>query len=112
MRTNQSGIDAVGIERIITDFIETSPKNTLGNKDNDKAFERPLVGFSSGDDPFYEAFKEHVGPFHLTPLEIFALTFRDAEFKPEELTVISWILPHNPLTKIDNRKETDYPSER
>jgi epoxyqueuosine reductase QueG len=32
--------------------------------------------------------------------------------KPEELTVISWILPQTEATKADNRKENFYPSER
>ena len=32
--------------------------------------------------------------------------------KPEELTVISWILPQTKATKADNRKESFYPSER
>jgi len=39
------------------------------------------VGFSSGDDPIFEAYKEHVGPFHLTPLEIFTQTFPDTDVK-------------------------------
>lgn len=112
MNLDQSGIDAAGAEKIIIDFIGNSPKNTLENEDNDPAFETPLIGFSRGNDPLYEAFKQHVGPFHLTPLELFTLTFRDADVNPEELSVISWILPHNPLTRIDNRKKTDYPSER
>ncbi len=105
--------DARGsIEAIIKDFIDHSPENTLKNRDNDRAFETPLVGFSRGDDPLYEAYKDHVGPFHLTPREIFALTFRHWDVKPEEFTVISWILPHTKATKADNRKQTFYPSER
>jgi epoxyqueuosine reductase len=97
---------------IIKDFIDHSPENTLQNRDNDKAFETPLVGFSRGDDPLYDTYKDHVGPFYLTPWEIFALTFRDFSVKPGDLTVISWILPQTKATKADNRKETFYPSER
>lgn len=105
--------DARGwIEAIIKDFIDHSPENTLKNRDNDKAFETPLVGFSRGDDPLYEAYKDHVGPFSLTPREIFALTSHDYGVKAKELTVISWILPHTKATKADNRKQTFYPSER
>lgn len=109
---NQSVGSSVWIEAIIKAFIHHSPENTLRNNDNDKAFEPPLVGFSKGDDPLYEAYKDHVGPFHLTPREIFVLTFRDFSVKPEELTVISWILPQTRATKSDNRKEKFYPSER
>ncbi len=108
----QSAENGVWIEKTVKDFIETSPKNTLKNQNNDKAFELPLVGFSRGDDPLYEAYKDHVGPFYLTPWEIFVVTFRDFSIKFEELTVISWILPHNNITKVDNRKEGFYPSER
>jgi ferredoxin len=100
------------IETIIKDFIDHSPENTLKNEHNDKAFETPLVGFSRGDEPLYKAYKDHVGPFSLTPWEIFALTFRVLDLKPEELTVISWILPHAEATKADNRKQEFYPSER
>lgn len=112
MHINKYAENAIWIEKTIKDFIRTSPKNTLKNKNNDKAFEMPLVGFSRGDDPLYEAYKDHVGPFYLTPLEIFVVTFRDFSIKPDELTVISWILPHINATKVDNRKEGFYPAER
>ncbi len=112
MKKDSSKENAAWIERTIEDFIETSPLNTLQNKNDDKAFEMPLVGFSRGDDPLYESYKEHVGPFYLTPLELFIVTFKDFSIKPEELTVISWILPHNKATKVDNRKENVYPAER
>ena len=112
MYINQYETNAKWLENLVKDFIETSPENTLKNPNNDRAFEMPLVGFSRGDDPLYEAYKDHVGPFYLTPWEIFAVSFRDFHIKPEELTVISWILPHNHNTKVDNRKETFYPAER
>ena len=100
------------IEQIIKDFIEKSPENTLQNKANDRAFDAPLVGFSSGADPIYETYREVVGPFHWTPLQIFTQTFGDLSVTPEELTVISWILPQTGATKADNRKQTTYPAER
>ncbi|MBW2562224.1 MAG: epoxyqueuosine reductase [Deltaproteobacteria bacterium] len=112
MHRDPSAENARWIEKVITDFIQTSPRNTLKNENDDKAWETPLVGFSRGDDPLYEAFKEHVGPFHLTPLELFAATFKDSGIQAEELTIISWILPHNTATKIDNQKEDCYPAER
>ena len=100
------------IESVILDFIERSPKNTLQNQAQDKAFENPLVGFSRGDDPIFETFKEHVGPFHWTPSEIFSLTFPETTFRPGELTVISYLLSQTKETKADNRKEKLYPSDR
>ncbi len=104
--------DSHWIEAVIRGFIDHSPENTLGNEAGDKAFETPLVGFSRGDDQIYEACKDHVGPFYLTPWEAFAANFFDLSVKPEELTVISWILPHNAKTKADNQKETRVPAER
>ena len=109
---NHSFEASIWIKNFIKDFIETSDENTLKNQNSDKAFETPLVGFSRGDDPLYEAYKDHIGPFYMTPLEIFAVTFRDLSVKPDELTVINWILPHAKATKTDNQKEKFYPSER
>ena len=103
---------AAWIKTVIQEFIENSPENTLKNQENDKAFENPLVGFSSGDDPLYDSFKEYVGPFHWTPYEIFTRTFPTLRVDPDELTVISWILPQTEVTKKDNREQTVYPSER
>lgn len=100
------------IETVIKDFINKSPENTLKNSENEKAWEDPLVGFSSGDDPLYQEYKEFVGPFHWTPLEIFGNKFPGIEVQGEDLTVISWVLPHTKATKADNGKETFYPSER
>jgi len=100
------------IETLIKDFINRSPKNTLKNRANEKAWEDPLVGFSNGDDLLYQEYKEYVGPFHRPPLEIFINTFPEQEIQAENLTVISWVLPQTEVTKSDNRKETTYPSER
>ena len=97
---------------VIKDFIETSAENTLQNDENDKAFDTPLIGFSSGADPIFEDFKDHVGPFYMTPWEVFTITFRGTSAKSEDLTVISWVLPHIKATKEDNRKESYYPAER
>jgi epoxyqueuosine reductase len=103
---------AAWIGKIIEDFIEQSPQNTLQNKTNDKAFDTPLVGFSQGDDPIYRTYKDVVGPFHWTPMEIFTRTFEGMAVKPQELTVISWVLPQTSATKADNRKKSTYPAER
>jgi epoxyqueuosine reductase len=100
------------IKDIIEDFISGSPENNLQNQAKDKAFEDPLVGFSRGDDPLFEAYKNHVGPFHWTPWEIFNLTFPMLNVEPDALTVISWVLPQTKVTKADNRNEHFYPSER
>jgi epoxyqueuosine reductase QueG len=103
---------AAWIQTVIQEFIERSPENTLKNQGNDKAFENSLVGFSSGDDPLYESYKEYIGPFHWTPHEIFTQSFPSLSVNPDELAVISWVLPKTEATKKDNREQTVYPSER
>ena len=94
------------IENVIADFISNTKENTLQNKENDKAWTEPLVGFSNGADPIFEAYKEHVGPFHFTPHELFSQTYPDKKVEPKQLTVISYILPQTEATKADNQKET------
>src|SRR5208337_5461457 len=103
---------SVWLETTIKEFCLDSPDNSLENKENDRAWGEPLVGFSNGGDPLYETIKEDVGSFYLTPIEVFKKSFPDIKASADELTVISWILPQTQATKADNRKETQYPSER
>jgi epoxyqueuosine reductase len=100
------------VSSLIKEFTATSSLNSLKNAANDRAWDEPLVGFSSGRDPLYDLYKEKVGPFHWTPLEIFQQTFPGTPAKAEELTVISWILPQTELVKADLRRETKNPAER
>jgi epoxyqueuosine reductase len=99
------------IRETIERFMD-SPVNTLANTANDKAFDRPLVGFARGDDPIFEQLKTDIGAFYMTPLEAFETAYPGSGVKPEELTVISWILPQTAQTKTSNRKQDRYPSER
>src|SRR5512136_1092453 len=68
------------LQTLITTLIQAfcrSPQNSLQDEAGEAAWAEPLVGFSSGDDAVYQDFKRHVGAFHWTPQEIFALTFPD-----------------------------------
>jgi epoxyqueuosine reductase len=103
---------ALWMDSIIKNFLDQPSENSLWPDKPEKTWGDPIIGFSQGNDPLYEAFKEHVCTMHWTPAEIFNLTFPDRPAKAEELTVISWVLPKSPATKADNRKETVYPSER
>lgn len=76
------------------------------------AFGTPLVGFAAGNDPLWLRYKEVVGKFHWTPHEAFNLAYPDQPAVPDELTVVSWILPQTAPTKQDNRKEKKFPAER
>ncbi|MBI4965530.1 MAG: epoxyqueuosine reductase [Desulfomonile tiedjei] len=97
---------------IIEEFVETSPENSLKMEPDEKAWDEVLVSFSSGADPLFEDYKHLVGDFHWKPVEIFSLAFPDTVVRPEDLTVISWVLPQREATKADNRKETLYPARR
>jgi epoxyqueuosine reductase QueG len=83
---------------------------------DEPAWAEPLVAFASGTDPLWDAYKEYVGPFHYTPLELFSQTFPgvsvEASVEASELTVISWVLPQTEATKADNRAQKIYPAER
>lgn len=99
------------LRSVIRDYCR-GPENTLRNKSDDRAWEKPLIGFSQGDDPLYEEYKTYVGPFHWTPWEIFSQTFCATQVTPQDLSVIVWILPQTRSTKLDNRKQSTYPAER
>lgn len=111
-QTPRHGDKGAWINKLIRDFIVNSPLNTLKNSKNERAFEEPLVGFSRGDDSIYESYKEYVGPFHWTPLEIFHLSYPDVPVEPDQLSVISWVLPHTTATKVEHREAKKLPTER
>ena len=102
---------ALWLEKIIRDFIH-SPENTLKNEKNEKAWADPLIGYSRGDDPIFERYKQDIGSFYWTPMEAFHQAFPGKKAVAGQLTVISWVLPQTELTKADNRAETEYPAER
>ena len=102
----------IWLSDIITEFVKNSPDNSLRMEPDEKAWDEVLVGFSSGADPLYEAYKDLVWELHWTPLEAFSVQFPEVSVTPDDLMVISWILPQREATKADNRKETFYPSRR
>jgi len=93
-------------------FCRNSPENSLQNAAQDRAFDEPLVGFSSGADPLYESLQKDIGAPLMTPAEIFRRSFPGTGATAEELTVISWVLPHIPATIADNADRRFLPSER
>jgi len=100
------------LREMIAEFVQDSPENSLKMEPDEKAWDDVLVGFSSGADPLYEAYKDLVGESHWTPLEAFSLKYPGVDFNPADLAVISWVLPQREATKADQRKETFYPSRR
>lgn len=112
MRAAKESMSVSEIVSIIRSFVESSPANSLKNSEKEKVWAEPLIGFSRGDDSLYQQYKEVIGSFHWTPLEIFKLAFPDIPIEPEELSIISWILPHTEAIKADLRKNARNPSEK
>jgi len=108
---NNISVSRNWIEGLIRDFIDRSPDNTMGNRDGDPAWDHALVGFASGEDQIWQQYKEYVGAFHWTPWEVFNQHRPDEPARPEELTVISWILPQREMVRKANRRARKYPSE-
>jgi epoxyqueuosine reductase len=96
--------------KLVGDYI-ASPNNSF-NDIGEPAWEAPLVGFSSGADPLYPFYKQDIGSFYVQPVEFFKAAHPSVDVKPEELSVISWVLPQTKATKYDHRKEKLIPSER
>ena len=88
------------------------PANSMRKWGGEPAWAEPLVGYSSGADPLYQFYKRDIGAFYLSPLELMSHAYPGMEFKPEGLTVVSWVLPQTEATKRDHREETHFPSER
>ena len=103
---------AAWMEGVIRTFIDESPENSMRNEADEKAWGTPAVGFSSGADPLYPFYKEDIGGFFLTPVEWFKSAYPEMKAKPDELTVISWILPQTEATKVEHRLRKKWPNER
>ncbi len=73
-------------------------------------FEEPLVGLAPARDPLFEAYKGIIGPFHLTPAELFDAAFGRGSLS--QGTVICWVLPVAGETRRANRGEDRLPSAR
>ena len=106
-----AGISGEWVRDLIRNFIATSPQNTMKNESQDAAWDSALVGFASGADPIWQQFKEYVGPFHWTPWEVFSQYCPGVSAAPDDLTVISWVLPQREAVRRANRRTRKYPSE-
>ncbi len=100
------------ITGIIEDYVNESGENCLGLPSGEKAFDSPLVGFSSGADPLYTEYVRHIGRFYLRPIDFFSHSFSGTDFTSSDLTVISWIIPSTEKTREEQARQKKYPSER
>ncbi len=100
------------IETLIRNFIAGSPGNTMEDGSREPAWDDVLVGFASGADPIWQQYKEYIGAFHWTPWEVFTQHCPRETATPNELTVISWVLPQREPVRDSNRRTRKYPSEK
>jgi epoxyqueuosine reductase QueG len=99
------------LRREVARFLDEDSRNRMGAAWGDeRMWVTPLLGTAQGNDPLFETFKDKVNERHWLPAEAFAAGGYKAA--PEELSVVSWILPHNPSTKKDNASRTELTSER
>jgi len=109
----KSTVDGAWITAVIEEIVATSAENTLNLPTGEKAFDAPLVGFSSGADPLFEQYVAHIGDYYLTPLDIFNKSFpREKTVDPGDLTVISWVLTSSSRTRNDQAAAVRRPCER
>jgi epoxyqueuosine reductase QueG len=103
---------AVWIQDLIDYFVAQSPRNRLGRDMSRRAFDPPIVGFSSGGDAIFKEFVDHIGDFYLTPARIYHKAFPAASLATgDELTVISWVLPQTAETCAEQAEQTQRPAK-
>ena len=104
------------VREIIEGYVASSPLNRLQRINGSPIFEAPLVAVADGYDPLFEQYKQIIGLFHLTPLELIQQAITDGlstshnDIAP--LRVICWVLPISAATRQSNRDESTGPSER
>ena len=108
--TATTGTSAWVIELI--EALWAGPGNDMHRGEPERAWDPPLIGFANGADALWEQYKTVVDPSHWTPMEAWRLAYPDVDGAPEDLTVISWILPQTEATKRDQREQTLYLAER
>lgn len=98
--------DIVGF---FTDALE-SPDNNTGDPADGPALGDFLLGVVAGDDKIFDTFKEAVGPHFDPPAQLFNKAFLGADVKPEELSILAWVLPQRESVRKANREQTALPS--
>lgn len=91
--------------------MDSRANNAIEPESELKAFCKPLVGFALGEDDLFGFLKADIGfEFYWTPEEAFAIAFPEEKVQPNELSVISWVLPQTKSTRWAHRKANELPS--
>ena len=86
--------------------LESNNFASLGHPEK-PLWDPPIFGIASGDDEYFTFLKEHIGPFHWSPREVFGLKYGDGDLpEPSRLRVISIAFPQTAETKASQEKET------
>jgi hypothetical protein len=109
-------LDEAWFIRTIKDKIANHPDNQMEYPFlGERIFEEPLVGIVCGNDPIFDRFKEVIGRHHFTPWEILRWQAENNGVKPpepEDISVISFVLPFSENTRRDNAAAVEWTSER
>jgi ferredoxin len=102
------------VEKVIKEYVTTSPGNQFRAFNSEPIFDEPLIGFANGDDTIFQDYKRVVADFHLTPREALVRHLRNKGINsdPESISVMSFIMPVNLQTRLGMRRETVLPSLR
>jgi len=85
--------------------------NAISPGSSEPAFDAPLLGAASGDDPLFEWLKNDIGvDFYWTPLDAWRAAFPGEEARAGELSVIAWVLPQTARTRAAHRKVREMPA--
>ncbi len=102
-------VDNSYIENYIKDHMSLIENNNMKELPG-FAFAEPIVGFSKGSDALYSFYKDHIDPeFYRTPAEWLESAFGHS-FDSDDISVISWFLPHTEDTKEKCRALDDCPA--
>ncbi len=100
------------VQSLVEDLLENCKQNRLFTDSDERIWDKPLVGVSRGDDPYFRFLKEDIGDFYWLPEDAFATEYRDYAVSPAQLAIVCWVLPHTKVTRREHRKQTKYPCER
>ena len=79
-------------EKVIKDYI-AGPENSMQKWGGEPAWAEPIVGYSSGADPLYTFYKQDIGGFYLSPLEIVSQPTQARTSRPR---TSQWLAGHCP----------------
>lgn len=102
------------IIEMIEEAVVKSPYNCLSviGAPEKPMWEKPIVGFAKGDDPYFAHYKKTIGDFYWLPKEVYNLKYKDEPVDDAQLTVISIGFPQTAETKSEQKKASNMPSDR